>query len=329
MNALAPSLTTRALWYVAKGETAIRTGALLAPKRDEVLVRTLYSALSRGTERLVFNGLVGESEWMCMACPAQVGSFPFPVKYGYCAVGIVENGPHDLIGRPVFALHPHQDRFIAPVSLIAPVPGIVSPRRAILAASMETALNALWDAGAGPADRIVVVGGGVVGLCVTYLAARLPGAKVTLVDTNEARRPVAEAFGARFSLPDEAPGDADIVFHVSASASGLATAIASAGLEAAIVEMSWYGDRAVSTPLGGVFHSRRLKLMSSQVGQVSLSRRSRWPHARRLAAALDLLADDKLDALITHEVDFDDLPAELPRFLAPDAEGLAVLIRYS
>lgn len=295
---------------------------------DDCLITTLWSGVSRGTERLVCEGRVPCSEHERMRAPFQQGDFPFPVKYGYCAVGRVEAGPQDLLGSIAFCLHPHQDRFVAPRGSLVPVPEAVPARRAILAANMETALNAHWDAGAGPADRIVIVGGGVLGLLVAYVAARLPGAEVTLVDVEPGRAALAAALGFRFALPETAPHDADIVFHASATAAGLATAIAAAGTEARIVELSWYGEGAVPASLGGAFHARRLQLISSQVGLVSASRRVRWSYARRAEAAIALLADDRLDALITDEIAFHDLPRRLPGLLAPGASGLTAAICY-
>ena len=178
----------RSLWYAKKGVVELRTARLPPPAPGEACVRTLFSGISRGTERLVFEGSIGQSEWERMRCPMQEGAFPFPVKYGYCATGVVEDGPADLVGRQVFCLHPHQDFFNAPVAALAPIPDDVPARRATLAANMETALNALWDSGAGPGDRIVVVGAGIVGLLVASLAARLPGATVTAVDMDDSRR---------------------------------------------------------------------------------------------------------------------------------------------
>ena len=317
-----------ALWYAKKGVVELRNARLDPPARGEARVRTLFSGISRGTERLVFEGGVGESEWQRMRAPHQEGAFPFPVKYGYCATGIVEDGPADILGRAVFCLHPHQDFFNVPVSALAPIPDGVPPRRATLAANMETALNAVWDSGAGPGDRIVVVGAGIVGLLVASLAARLPGAAVTAVDTDASRRPLVVAIGAAFATPDRAPADADIVFHASATGGGLDTAIKSAGMEATIVEMSWYGAKPVQVNLGGAFHSRRLKLVSSQVGMVSPSRRTRWDYRRRLTSALALLDLPALDALVAEEMAFEDAPKRLPQILAPGAHGLAPVIRY-
>ena len=320
----------RALWYVAPGRAELRP-ASVHRSAGEARVRMLWSGLSRGTERLVMSGRVPEAEYDRMRAPLQEGAFPFPVKYGYCAVGIVDVADEAaLVGRTVFCLHPHQSAFAAPVDLLTVLPDGLPPRRATLAANMETALNALWDSGAGPGDRIAVVGAGLVGLLVAYLAARLPGADVTVVDVDASRAPLAERFGASFSTPERfgAPGDADVVFHASASPGGLAVALAAAGLEARIVELSWYGEGAVPVALGGAFHSRRLQLVSSQVGQVAPSRRPRWTYARRLGKALELLADPRLDDLITGDVAFADLPDELPTLLAPAARGLATVVRY-
>lgn len=322
-------MTATALWTTAAQAAELRREPLAAPGADEALVRMLWSGLSRGTERLVYNGLVPEGEYERMRAPLMGGQFPFPVKYGYAAVGIVEDGPAALVGRTVFCLHPHQDRFVAPVSMLAPLPEDLPPRRAVFAANMETALNGIWDSGAGPGDRIVVVGAGIVGLLVTAIASRLPGAEVTLVDVEAGRAEIAARFGVGFALPDAAPRAADVVIHASATPQGLATALSAAGMEATVLELSWYGQRMVPVPLGDAFHSQRLRLISSQVGQIAPTRRPRWDYARRRDAALRLLADARLDALITEEIAFSDLPAALPRLFAPGAAGLQTIIRYS
>ena len=322
------STQATALWYVDARECALNAAVLPQPDPQDCLVRTLWSGISRGTERLVFEGRVPASEHQRMCAPFQEGAFPFPVKYGYCAVGRVEAGPADMLGKTVFCLHPHQDLFHAPAERLTIVPDTVPARRAVLAANMETALNAHWDAGSGPADRIVVVGGGVLGLLIAWLAARLPGAEVTLVDIDASRAALCHSLGFDFALPADAPGDADLVFHASACGEGLATAIAVAGFEARIVELSWYGDGVVHAPLGGAFHARRLQLISSQVGQIAPSRRPRWDYARRSRAAMALLADDRLDALITLDIPFGDAPALLRALFAPGAAGLTAVICY-
>ena len=325
------TISGEALWIEAPRATALRRETLRPLGPEEARVATMWTAISRGTERLVFEGRVPPSEAQRMRAPFQSGEFALPIKYGYCAVGRVEAGPTDWIGTIVFCLHPHQSRFVAPLDALRPLPQATPPRRAALAANMETALNALWDSGAGPGDRVVVVGAGVVGLLVAALAARLPGAEVTVVDTEPSRANIAESLGTRFTLAaDFAPEGlcADVVFHASASQAGLAQAISCAGFEARIVELSWYGAGETPTPLGGAFHANRLQLVSSQVGHVAPSRRPRWSHARRLGKALELLADPRLDALITEEIAFVDLPRELPRLLAPRAPGLATLVRY-
>jgi len=317
-----------ALWYVGPERAEIRAEPIAPPRQGEVLVRALYGAVSRGTERLVFAGRVPETEHERMRGPNMGGAFPFPVKYGYAAVGRIEHGPAELIGKIVFALHPHQTVFTLPAEAVVPVPDAVPPRRAVLAANMETALNVVWDAAPGPADRIVVVGAGVIGSLVSRLCARLPGAEVTLVDVNPARAALAPALDVSFALPQAAPVDCDIVVHASGAAIGLATSLRLAGDEALIVEASWYGSQKIPVPLGGAFHSRRLRLVASQVGRVAPSHRPRWTHRRRLEAALALLADPALDVLIAPAVDFRGLPARLPEILGPAGGVLCQLIRY-
>jgi threonine dehydrogenase-like Zn-dependent dehydrogenase len=301
-----PPTQARALWIAAPGRAELRP-AEVARGPGDVVVETRFSGISRGTEALVLRGGVPRAERARMRAPLQEGTFPFPVKYGYAAVGRVAEGPGDLLGREVFVLHPHQDRFAAPAAMAVPLPPGLPPGRAILAANMETALNIVWDAGALPCDRIAVVGAGVVGALAAWLCARLPGAEVTLVDVNPGRGPLAAALGCGFAPPGDAPVDCDLVIHASATGEGLATALGAAGLEATVVEASWYGDRPPTVGLGGAFHSRRLRLLSSQVGLVPTARRARWSNRRRLEAALGLLADPRLDALISGETAFDDV----------------------
>ena len=322
-------MQAKALWYVAPGRAELREEAVAEPAAGEVRVRALYGAISRGTERLVCEGRVPPGEFGRMRPSFMGGAFPYPVKYGYATVGRVEAGLPALRDRIVFALHPHQSLFTVPADKVIPIPAGVPPQRAVLAANMETALNALWDGAPGPADRIAVVGGGVVGLLVARLAARLPGTEVTVVDIAPARAEFARALGAGFATPDAAPGDCDLVFHASATAAGLASALRLAGEEAAIVELSWYGAGDVAAPLGERFHSRRLRLISSQVGQVAPSHRPRWSHARRLAAALVLLDDAALDCLLAPALAFEDLPARLPAILRADTGAPCPLICYS
>ena len=313
--------TAPALWCVGPERAELRPGAL----GEGVLVETLYSGISRGTERLVFEGRVPGSERQRMRGPAQEGEFPFPVKYGYCAVGRVTEGA--LTGRTVLALHPHQARFRLPEAALVPLPPDLPPARAVLGPNLETALNVLWDGGAGPGDRITVVGAGVVGALTARLAARMPGTEVTLVDVNADRAVLADALDCAFAAPGQAPRDCDLVIHLSASADGLATALACAGSEATVVEASWYGAGETPVPLGGAFHSRRLRLVGSQVGQLPPARRPRWDHRRRLAKALELLADPVLDRLVNGETAFDTLPGHYGAVLR-DPATLCHRIRY-
>lgn len=317
-----------ALWYVGRGRAEIREERLGPLADGRVRVRALYGAISRGTEGIIAAGRVPASEYQRMRGPYMAGTFPFPVKYGYATVGQVEAGPEEMVGRTVFALHPHQTRFDLPADTPVLVPLEVPLSRATLAANMETALNATWDAAPGPSGRIAVVGAGVVGALTGFICARIEGAEVTLVDTNPARADLARALGLNFAPADAPPTDCDTVFHASATAAGLTTALNIAADEATIVELSWYGAGIVSVPLGGAFHSRRLKLISSQVGKVAPSHRATHSNRDRLEAALKLAADERLDALLNPAIGFRELPVQLPDILKPQSGVLCQLVSY-
>jgi threonine dehydrogenase-like Zn-dependent dehydrogenase len=320
--------TARAFWLRSPGQGETRDVAVPETGEDEVLVRALYSGVSRGTETLVFRGGVPRSQYAAMRAPFQEGEFPGPVKYGYLSVGRVEEGPQELAGRTVFCLYPHQTRYVVPASAVTVVPDTVPAARAILAGTVETAVNALWDAAPLIGDRIAVVGAGMVGCSVAALLARYPGVRVQLVDTDPERAAVARALGADFALPGEALGECDLVVHASATEQGLARSLELLGDEGTVIELSWYGDRRVALPLGEDFHSRRLVVRGSQVGAVSPARRSSRSYADRLALALGLLADPAFDALVTGECGFEELPDVMPRLTSGDMPGLCHRVLY-
>jgi hypothetical protein len=320
--------TARAFWVTGPGRGEIRDETLGPRGDDELLVRTRFTGVSRGTESLVFGGRVPRSEWARMRAPFQAGDFPAPVKYGYMNVGLVEAGPAALIGRHVFSLYPHQTRYHLPLSWAHPLPVDLPPRRAVLAANMETAVNGLWDARPHVGDRIAVVGAGTVGCLVAWMAAGVTGCQVQLVDVNPARATPARALGVGFATPADAEASADLVIHASGSPAGLDLALRLAGLEATIVELSWFGDRTVPLPLGEAFHAGRLTIRSSQVGRIAPAQRARWDTTRRMRLALDLLRDPALDVLITGESPFEDLPRAMASLAATPGDTLCHVVRY-
>lgn len=319
---------SRSFWVIESGHGEIVTEDLPEPKKGEVLVRTLYSGISRGTEALVFNGAVPVTEFQRMRAPFQAGDFPAPVKYGYNNVGRVERGPSWLEGRVVFCLYPHQTLYVVPVEAVYPLPDDVPAERAVLAASLETAVNALWDADPKIGDRIAVIGAGTVGCLTGWLAARIPGCSTQLVDIDPVKAGVAAALGVRFALPEQAAADADVVIHASATADGLAAALRLAGFEGTIVELSWFGAVRPEVPLGEAFHSRRLKLQASQVGAVAPAQRARWTARRRMELVLRLLSDSALDPVITGESHFDELPAVMHKLATNPGGTLCHRILY-
>jgi threonine dehydrogenase-like Zn-dependent dehydrogenase len=325
-----PAATAQACWLTAPGHAELREEPIAPVAAGEVQVRTLHSGISRGTESIVFRGEVPASEYARMRAPFQAGDFPGPVKYGYNSVGVVEQGPAELLGKTVFCLYPHQSRYVVPAEAVHPLPPDVPAARAVLAANMETAVNALWDAAPRVGDRIAVVGAGVLGLLVGYLVARMPGCSVQLVDTQAAKAEIASALGIGFTLPGSARHDADLVIHASGQGAGLATALSLAAMEATVLDLSWYGSQSVTLPLGEAFHARRLTIKSSQVGQVAAAQRSRWDYRRRMALALSLLADPALDLLVNASAPFAQLPSVLSRLALEPADGtLCFRIDYS
>jgi threonine dehydrogenase-like Zn-dependent dehydrogenase len=325
----ARSRGAHAFWLVEPGRGEIRPATVATPGEDDVLIRTLWTGISRGTESLVFGGRVPASQYETMAAPFQEGALPGPVKYGYLNVGVVEEGPHDLVGRTVFCLYPHQTRYVVPVAAVLPVPAGIPARRAVLAGTVETAVNILWDAAPLVGDRVAVVGAGMVGSSVARLLSQIPGVSATLIDTNPARHAVADAFGVAFAAPADAPGGNDLVIHTSATSAGLARSLELLRRDGVVVEASWYGDAAVDLPLGEAFHSNRLTVRSSQVGAVAAARRASRTHRDRLAIALDLLTDPAYDILLTGTSSFDDLPTTMAALASGAFDGLCHTIDYS
>ena len=318
----------RAFWLREPGVGEIRDVPLREPRPDEVVVRTLRSAVSRGTESLVFGGRVPPSQYDVMRAPFQEGEFPGPVKYGYLNVGLVEAGPDHLRGRTVFCLHPHQTTYVVPAAAVTVVPDGVPVGRAVLAGIVETAVNALWDQPPLLGDRIAVVGAGVLGCSVARLASRVPGTTVTLVDVDPSRAGVADALGVGFALPDAVEDGCDLVVHTSATSAGLQRSLDLLAPEGTVLELSWYGDEPTTVSLGGSFHSGRLSLRASQVGRVAPARRHRRTTGARLALALDLLRDDAFDCLLTGESDFEALPEVMPRLVSRELPGLCHAVTY-
>ncbi|MFB9924902.1 zinc-binding alcohol dehydrogenase [Amycolatopsis halotolerans] len=318
----------RAFWFTSAAGGEVRSAEAPAPQADEVLVRTRFSALSRGTESLVLRGGVPASQQDIMRAPYQEGDFPWPVKYGYLNVGEVLSGPPELTGRTVFCLYPHQTEYVVPAAAVTVVPDDVPAARAVLAGTVETAVNALWDAAPLVGDRIAVVGAGMVGCSVARLLSRFPGVDVQLVDPDPDRAEVADAFDIRYATPETATGDLDLVVHASATDAGLARSLELLGHEGTVIELSWYGDRQVSVPLGENFHSRRLTVRGSQVGTVSPARAARRGYGDRMALALRLLADPAFDVLVTGESAFAELPDVAARLADGTLRGLAHRITY-
>jgi threonine dehydrogenase-like Zn-dependent dehydrogenase len=318
----------QAFWLRAPGCGEILPVTLPEPGPDDVTVRTLRSGVSRGTETLVFRGGVPPGQYSAMRAPFQEGDFPGPVKYGYLNVGAVEQGPAELRGHTVFCLYPHQTAYVVPASAVTVVPEGVPAARAVLAGTVETAVNALWDAAPLLGDRVAVVGAGMVGCCVARLLTRFPAVRVTLVDVDPRRAQIAAALGTDFALPGDAAAGQDLVIHASATSAGLQRSLDLLAPEGTVIDLSWYGDSEVRLSLGGAFHSRRLGIRASQVGTLSPSRSGRRTTADRLTLALDLLRDPAFDALLTGQSRFGELPDVMAQLAAGSLPALCHTITY-
>jgi threonine dehydrogenase-like Zn-dependent dehydrogenase len=322
-------LEVTSFWTEKPGVGALRSEHIRPPGDGEVLVRTLRTGVSRGTETSVFRGLVPLSEHERMRAPFQEGDFPWPVKYGYLNVGTVEQGPSALLGRTVFTLFPHQSAFIVPADAVVPVPDGVPARRAVLAGAVETAVNVLWDAAPLVGDRLTVVGAGMIGCCIARLAHGITGVDVTLVDIDPSRRAIADSLGVTFAEANAAPRDRDVVINASGSDAGLQLALETVVTDGEVIEASWYADRPVTLKLGADFHSRRLTIRSSQVGVVAARRRASRTTRDRLALALDLLRDPVFDALLTVESSWRDLPEVMAKLADGTSTDLCHTIDWS
>ncbi len=318
----------RAFWLREPGVGEIRDVVLPEPRGHDVVVRTLRSAVSRGTESLVFGGHVPPGQYDAMRAPFQDGDFPGPVKYGYLNVGLVEEGPDHLRGRTVFCLHPHQTAYVVPSAAVVPVPEEVPVTRAVLAGIVETAVNALWDVPPLVGDRVTVVGAGVLGCSVARLVARVPGTRVTLVDVDPTRARVAAALGVDFASPEDADDGCDLVVHTSATSAGLQRSLDLSAAEGTVLELSWYGDETTTVSLGGSFHSGRLSLRASQVGRVAPARRGGRTTSQRLALAVGLLRDEAFDCLLSGESAFETLPEVMPRLVSRELPALCHAVTY-
>ncbi len=237
-------------------------------------------------------------------------------------------GAAGLRGRTVFCLYPHQTAYVVPARSVVVVPDDVPPARAVLAGTVETAINAAWDAAPLVGDRIAVVGAGMVGCCVARLLSRIPGADVTLVDLNPARADVAAGLGVRFALPDDAAGARDLVVHTSATSAGLQLSLDLLAAEGEVIDLSWYGDAEVRLSLGGVFHSRRLGIRASQVGTVSPPAPAAVPPASVWRSRWSCCATQRSTSSSPGTSRFEELPEVMAAMARGGVDGICHTITY-
>lgn len=315
--------SAKALWHLSAEESVMKEAQL---RESGVIVHSLHSLISLGTERLVSKGEVPESLASEMKVPYQEGNLSLPVKYGYSLVGQVHQPGHTLDQRVVHLLHPHQDRIrVAPEDLFI-VPEAIPSRRATLASNLETAVNAVWDSGVSIGDSVLIVGGGVIGLLIGDLVKKIAGTTVYLSEPRKDRSQLAESWGLHAWSQEKV--HCDIAFHTSGHEAGLQTAIDAIGREGKVIELSWYGDRPVQIHLGRSFHSQRKSIRVSQVSAIPPERVPRWDYRRRKEVVFDLLKDPQFDRYLTHEVMFQDLPQFFHSLRKEVVPGIGWTVRY-
>lgn len=317
-------IRNEALYFTAPRQVALRREPCPAPGPGQVRVRTRLSAISPGTEMLLYRGQMPSSLPADEALEALAGPLAYPLKYGYAAVGQVTDlgpgVPEAWAGRWVFAFQPHQTCFVATVASLHPVPTDIPPERAAFLPNMETAVNFLLDGAPLIGERVAVLGQGVVGLLTTALLARFPLAALVAFDRYPLRRETARALGATLALDPAAPdaleaarvhlaahdryAGADLTYELSGNPAALNLALALTGFAGRVVIGSWYGTKRAALDLGGRFHRSRIRLLSSQVTTLAPEHTGRWDKARRLALAWEMLRTFPAERLITHRIPF-------------------------
>ena len=320
-------IRARAFWLAAGGRGLIRAEALPDPPADWCVVKTRFSAVSPGTERLVALGRVPVSLREEMRCPYMGGHFPFPVKYGYSLVGEVVSGPADLRGRAVHVLHPHQDICVVRREDVRPLPAGLPAERATLASNLETAVTAVWDSGAVLGERALVVGFGIVGSLIARLLSLSPGIDLEIVEPRRDRRMLAERMGFK-AFPEPGPGAFDLAFDAGGTPAGLQAAIDRVGVEGRVVAVSWFGARPVPLVLGGSFHSRRKRIVASQVSRIPGFLAPRWDVRRRTELVFRLLDRPEFDLHLSPPIPFSGLPELFRALRRRSPAGLGPLIAY-
>lgn len=317
------------LWHVSYNSSELREIPLEKPKSNEVVVESVFSMISPGTERIVSLGNVPDEAGEFMRVPHMKGFFSFPCTYGYSLVGMIMQGPDKLIGQLVHVMHPHKSVITINQDLIYPVPGFISAKRATLASNLETAVNAIWDSGVTAGDKVLVIGFGIIGALVSMLVKQIPGVDLLVLEKEQNRALKAESMGFRvLSTTKRVGSNYDVAFNTSSSSRGLQAGIDALGMEGKVVELSWYGSDSVNLKLGHGFHFNRKQIISSQVSNIPAGKSGRWDLKRRKDLVFKLLKDDAFDELITLEVPFKNAPSFFKKLRNEEVNDLGIVFSY-
>ncbi|HWQ83591.1 MAG TPA: zinc-binding alcohol dehydrogenase [Anaerolineales bacterium] len=336
-------MDNRAVYFTAPGQVEVRAAPLPSLQSGEILVKTLLSAISPGTEKLIYQGLFPDDLLIDDSLPGITKEFCYPLTYGYAAVGRIVDAGHEVdqswLDRLVFAFQPHQAYCISRISDIHPVPPGIKLEDAVFLANMETAVNLVMDGAPLIGENIAVCGQGVVGLMTTALLSRFPLSNLITLDPISSRRQVSLNFGATASLTPEslesmqvfeslAKGGADLTFELSGSPEALNLAIQITGFSGRIVIGSWYGQKRASLDLGGRFHRSRIRLISSQVSTLAPALSGRWDKSRRFDLAWEMIPKICPGQLITHQLPLDSAPQAYRMLAEEQDETLQIVFTY-
>ncbi len=322
-------METTALWHLSESSTILKTTNIRNDHPTSCLIKSLYSLVSTGTERLVAQGKVPGNLQEAMKVPYMEGSFGFPLTYGYSLVGEIIEGPEHLISKNVHIMHPHQSMLYADEAHVALIPEDIPSKRAVLISNLETAINAVWDSEVTLGENVFVAGFGTIGSLLCQVLRKFPAIDLHVLEPNQARCEKARSWGFNavqaITLPEP---PFDVAFNTSCHENGLQVCIDSVGYEGKVVELSWYGTQSVNINLGKSFHHFRKQIISSQVSQIPGHKLSRWDYRRRKALAFDLLKDPFFDELLTDEISFEDAPVFFQNLRNGTIDSVGTTIKY-
>jgi threonine dehydrogenase-like Zn-dependent dehydrogenase len=322
-------MKTHALWHISPDASAILEHDLPAGNDHMLLVKSLYSLVSMGTERIVASALMPSAVWNQMAVPYMEGTFSLPCKYGYSLTGKVLKGPAEYKGKTVHLMHPHQDRLWVNATSVFIVPDDIPATRAVLASQVETAVTAIWDSRISLGDSVLIAGFGLVGAMIALLTSPIPGVKIAVLEKNEFRKELArELCFDVIDKQDENGKIFDVAIHTAGDEKALQFCIDHIGHESQVTEVSFYGKKSITLMLGETFHTQRKRIVVSQVAHIPSHKLNRWDLHRRKKLVFDMLKDKRFDMLVENRIPFEQAPLLFNQIRYGLINDISVVFQY-